>query len=48
MVAVQIHEEARNMPLTAGIFFLAAPLMLGLILGASAHAFRALKGGPSL
>jgi hypothetical protein len=43
MVAVQLHVENQNMPVTAGILFLIAPLLLGLALGASAHAFQALK-----
>lgn len=43
MVAVQMHMENQNMPVTAGILFLIAPLALGLSLGASAHAFQALK-----
>lgn len=43
MVAVQLHAENQNMPITAGILFLIAPLALGLVLGASAHAFQALK-----
>ncbi|MGH6827902.1 MAG: hypothetical protein ACREFW_03220 [Rhizomicrobium sp.] len=45
MVAVQMHAETQTMPVTAGILFLFAPLTLGLILGAGAHAFQALKGG---
>jgi hypothetical protein len=44
MVAAQIHVASQNMPITAGILFLVAPLLLGLTLGASAHAFRVLKG----
>jgi hypothetical protein len=43
MVAAQIHAASQNMPITAGILFLVAPLLLGLILGAGAYAFRALK-----
>ena len=43
MVAVQLHIENQNMPVTAGILFLIAPLLLGLTLGASAHAFQALR-----
>lgn len=43
MIAVQLHAENESMPITAGILFLIAPLALGLILGASAHAFQALK-----
>src|SRR5215469_1268161 len=43
MVAVQLHAENQYMPITAGILFLIAPVLLGLTLGASAHAFQALK-----
>lgn len=43
MVAAQLHAENQNMPITAGILFLIAPLALGLVLGASAHAFQVLK-----
>jgi hypothetical protein len=43
MVAVQLHAENQSMPVTAGILFLIAPLALGLMMGASAHAFQALK-----
>ena len=43
MVAVQMHAVNQNMPITAGILFFVAPLFLGLILGASAHAFQTLK-----
>jgi hypothetical protein len=43
MVAVQLHAENQSMPVTAGILFLLAPLALGLVMGASAHAFQALK-----
>ncbi len=44
MVAAQIHAASLNMPITAGLLFLVAPILLGLILGASAHAFRTLNG----
>jgi hypothetical protein len=44
MVAAQIHAASQNMPATAGILFLVAPLLLGLMLGAGAYAFRILKG----
>ena len=44
MVAAEIHAASQNMPVTAGILFLVAPLLLGLILGAGAYAFRILKG----
>ena len=47
MVAVQMHAESQTMPVTAGIMFLFAPLVLGLALGASAHAFQVLKAGQS-
>ena len=43
MVAVQLHAENQSMPVTAGILFLIAPVALGLIMGASAHAFQVLK-----
>jgi hypothetical protein len=43
MLAVQLHSENQNMPVTAGILFLIAPLMLGLVVGAGAHAYQALK-----
>jgi len=43
MLAVQLHAETQSMPVTAGILFLIAPLAFGLTMGASAHAFRALK-----
>lgn len=43
MVAAQIHAASQNMPVTAGILFLVAPVLLGLVLGASAHAFQILK-----
>jgi hypothetical protein len=44
MVAAQIHAASQNMPITAGILFLVAPLLLGLTLGAGAHVFHVLKG----
>jgi hypothetical protein len=43
MLAVQMHAENQYMPITAGILFLIAPLALGLVLGASAYAFQALR-----
>jgi hypothetical protein len=44
MMAAQIHGASQNMPMTAGLLFLMAPVLLGLTLGASAHAYRALGG----
>jgi hypothetical protein len=41
--AAQLHVMSMNMPLTQGIGFLVAPLLLGLAAGASAAAFTALK-----
>ena len=46
MLAVQLHAENQSMPVTAGILFLIAPLVLGLIVGASAHVFQVLKLRP--
>ncbi len=43
MVAAQIHFASRNMPITAGLFFLFAPLLLGLTVSASAHVYKMLK-----
>ena len=45
MMAAQIHAAAQNMPVTAGILFLFSPVLLGLVLGAGAHAYRTLEGG---
>ena len=45
MMAAQIHAAAQNMPVTAGILFLFTPVLLGLVLGAGAHAYRTLEGG---
>ncbi len=42
MMAAQIHAASQNMPVMAGILFLVAPVLLGLILGASAEIFRLL------
>ena len=43
MAASQLHIMSMNMPLTQGIGFLVAPLLLGLAAGASAAAFTALQ-----
>ena len=45
MAAAQLHIMSMNMPLTQGIGFLVAPLLLGLAAGASAASFTALQGG---
>ncbi len=42
MMAAQFHAVAMNMPLTSGINFLVAPLMLGLLMGAGASLYRSL------
>ena len=47
MMAAQIHGASQNMPVTAGLLFLVAPVLLGLILGAGAHAYRALGSEPA-
>jgi hypothetical protein len=46
MAAAQLHVMSMNMPLTQGIGFLVAPLLLGLAAGASAAAFTALQANP--
>ena len=43
VAASQLHIMSMNMPLTQGIGFLVAPLLLGLAAGASAAAFSALQ-----
>ena len=43
VAAAQLHIMGMNMPLTQGIGFLVAPLLLGLAAGASAAAFTALQ-----
>ncbi len=45
MAAAQLHIMSMNMPLTQGIGFLVAPLLLGLAAGASAASFTALQAG---
>lgn len=42
MAATQFHAMAMQMPLTSGVSFLVAPLLLGLALGAGAAIYRAL------
>ena len=44
MMAAQLSSASRNMPLTAGLDFLMAPLVMGQMLGAAAAAYRALAG----
>lgn len=44
MAAAQFRAMAQQMPLTSGVSFLIAPLMLGLTLGAGAAIYRALNG----
>ncbi|MES2256328.1 MAG: hypothetical protein V4559_14970 [Pseudomonadota bacterium] len=44
MVAAQVHFASQNMPATAGLMFLFAPVLLGLILSAGVFVFQALKG----
>jgi hypothetical protein len=43
VAASQLHIVSMNMPLTQGVGFLVAPLLLGLAAGASAAAFTALN-----
>ena len=43
LAAAQLHSMSLNMPLTQGIGFLFAPLLLGLAAGASAAAYIALQ-----
>jgi hypothetical protein len=43
MAAAQLHLIALNMPVSKGVDFLVAPLLLGLGAGASASAMRALQ-----
>jgi hypothetical protein len=47
MAAAQLHLIALNMPVSKGLDFLVAPLLLGLGVGASAGAMRALQGSES-
>jgi hypothetical protein len=46
MLAAHFHAITQTLPIKAGIIFLVAPVFLGLILGAAAHAYRKLKGEP--
>jgi hypothetical protein len=48
VAASQLHIMSMNMPLTQGIGFLVAPLLLGLAAGASAAAFTALQASPGV
>jgi hypothetical protein len=43
MMAAQFHAVAMNMPLTSGINFLLAPLLLGLLVGAGASVYRSVN-----
>jgi hypothetical protein len=44
MLAAHFHAITQTLPVKAGLIFLMAPVFLGLVLGAGAHAFRVLKG----
>ncbi len=44
MMAAQIHSAGQNMPITAGLAFLFAPVLLGLSLSAGVYVFQTLKG----
>lgn len=46
LLAAHFHAITQTLPVKAGLIFLMAPLFLGLVLGAGAHAFRVLKGEP--
>ena len=48
MMAAQLNSASQNMPLTAGLDFLMAPLVMGQMLGAAAAAYRALAAPVSL
>jgi hypothetical protein len=48
MAAAQFNQMAQQMPLTSGVNFLLAPLLLGLILSAGAGIYRALTAGSEL
>jgi hypothetical protein len=43
MAAAQLHTVSLNMPVSKGVDFLVAPLILGLAAGSSAAAMRALQ-----
>jgi hypothetical protein len=43
-VAAQVHFASQNMPVTAGLAFLFAPVLLGLTLSAGVYVFQTLKG----
>lgn len=45
MMAAEIHGASQSMPVTAGILFLFTPVLLGLVLGAGAHAYQTLEHG---
>lgn len=44
MVAAQVHFASESMPVTAGLAFLFAPVLLGLSLSAGVYVFQTLKG----
>ena len=44
MLAAHFHAITQTLPVKAGLIFLMAPVFLGLVLGAGAHAFKTLKG----
>lgn len=44
MVAAQVHFASQSMPITAGLAFLFAPVLLGLSLSAGVYVFQTLKG----
>ena len=46
MMAAQVHFASQNMPITAGLAFLFAPVLLGLSLSAAVYVFQTLKGEP--
>jgi hypothetical protein len=45
LAAAELHNMSANMPITQGLSFLIAPLLLGLVSSASVLAFSALKNG---
>jgi hypothetical protein len=44
LLAAHFHAIAQALPVKAGLVFLMAPVFLGLVLGAGAHAYRAVRG----
>lgn len=43
MLAAHFHAITQTLPIKAGLVFLMAPVFLGLVLGAGAHAYRAVR-----